>query len=99
MDIAMNQGPDMFKQEANQKVGPDYAVSSAPFGVFLLIAIAAGVVVAITTKNLLLGGIILVGLLVAGIIVTMLLSRRQKSKEERAIEEYIRQESKRTQVE
>jgi Flp pilus assembly protein TadB len=99
MDTAMNQGPDMFKQAANQKVIPDYAVSSAPFGVFFLIAIVAGVVVAITTKSLLLGGIILVGLIVIGVIVTMLLARRQKRIQERAIDEFMLRESKGTQAE
>ncbi len=91
----MNQGPDMFKEAANQNVSIDYAVSSVPFGVFFLVSIAAGIVVAITTKSLLLGGIILVGLILIGIIVTMLLSRRQKRKQERAIEEYILRDSKR----
>ena len=94
----MNQGPDMFKEAANQNVSIDYAVSSVPFGVFFLVSIAAGIVVAITTKSLLLGGIILVGLLLIGIIATMLLSRRQKRKQERAIEEYILRDSKRAQA-
>ena len=95
----MSQGPDMFKQAADQKLSRDYTVSSAPFGVFFLIAIAVGVVVAITTNNLLLGGIILAGLIIAGVIVTMLLARRQKMKRERAIDEYIRRESGRPQSE
>ena len=91
----MYQGPNMFKEAANQKVGPDFAVSSVPFGVFLLLAIAAGIVVAIITKNLLLGGIFFVGLIVIGVVVTMLLARHQRNMRERFIEEYIRRESNR----
>lgn len=86
----------MFKEAANQKVGPDYAVSSVPFGVFLLVAIAAGIVLAIITKNLLLGGIIFVGLIVTGIVVTMLLARRQSRMREQ-YEEMLLRESNRTQ--
>ena len=89
----MYQGPNIFKQAANQKVSPDYAVSSVPFGVFLLIAIAAGIVVALVTKNLLLGGIIFVGLIVTGVVVTMLLARRQRRMRERFIDEYVHRES------
>ena len=92
--MAMNQGPNMFRQEANQKVSPDYPASGLLFGVFLLLAIVAGVVVSITTKNLLLGGIILVGLIALGVGVTMLLGRRQKRRQERFIEEFVRNESK-----
>ena len=92
----MDMGPNMFREEANQKVSPDYAVSSAPFGVFFLVAIAAGVVVALITKNLLLGGIILVGLVVCGVMVTILLERRRKKIRERYIEEIVLRESKRT---
>ena len=91
----MDQGPNIFREEANQKVSPDYAVSSAPFGVFFLVAIAAGVVVALITKNLLLGGIILVGLVVCGVMVTILLERRRKKIRERYIEEIVLRESKR----
>lgn len=92
----MYQGPNMFRIEANQKVRPDYAVSSVPFGVFILVAIVAGVVVALITKNLLLGGVILVGFLVLGVLVTILLDRRQKKIRERSIEEIVLRESKRT---
>ena len=92
------QGPDMFKEAANQKVSPDYAVSSAPFGVFFLTAIAAGLVVAIITKYLLLGGVILVGLIVIGVVVTMLLARQQKRRWER-YEETLLRESNRPQAE
>ena len=88
----------MFKQAANQKVSPDYAVSSAPFGVFFLTAIGAGIVVALITKNLLLGGAILVGLMVIGVVVTMLLSRRQKRRREQ-YEEMLLRESNRPQTE
>ena len=91
----MDQGPNMFRQEANQKVSPDYPSSGLLFGVFLLLAIVAGVVVSITIKNLLLGGIILVGLIILGVGVTMLLGRRQKRRQERFIEEFVRNESKR----
>ena len=93
----MYQGPNMFKEAANQKVSPDYAVSSAPFGVFLLVAIAAGIVVAIITKNLLLGGVIFVGLIVIGVVVTMLLARRQRRRQERFIAEIVLRESNRSQ--
>ncbi len=92
--MTMYSGPNMFKQAANQKVSPDYAVSSAPFGVFLLVAIATGIVVAITTKNLLLGGAIFVGLIVTGIVVTMLLARQQKRRREQ-YEEMLLKESNR----
>ena len=91
----MMQGPNMFRQEANQKVSPDYPASGLLFGVFLLMAIVAGVVVSITTKNLLLGGVILVGLIVLGVGVTMLLGRRQKRRQERFMEEFVRKESQR----
>ena len=95
--MAMYQGPDMFKEAANQKVSPDYAVSSAPFGVFLLVAIAAGIVVALITKNLFLGGVIFVGLIVIGVLVTMLLTRRQRRMRERFIDEFVLRESERSQ--
>jgi Flp pilus assembly protein TadB len=91
----MYQGPNIFKEAANQKVSPDYAVSSASFGAFLLVAIAAGIVVAIITKSLLLGGIIFVGLIVTGVVVTMLLSRQQMRRREQ-YEETLLRESERS---
>lgn len=90
----MYQGPNIFKEAANQKVNPDYPVSSVPFGVFLLLAIAAGIIVALVTKNLLLGGIIFVGLIAIGIVVTILLSSQQKRRREQ-YEEMLLRESNR----
>lgn len=93
MDITMYQGPDMFREAANQKVSPDYPVSGLLFGVLFLVAIAAGIVVSIITGNLLLGGIILVGLIMFSILLMILLGRRQKKLQERRIEEFVRNES------
>lgn len=84
----------MFKEAANQKISPDYAVSSTPFGVFLLIAIAVGIVVALITKNLLLGGTILVGLVIIAVVVTILLSRQQKRRREQYEETLLRESNR-----
>jgi hypothetical protein len=50
----MYQGSDMSREAANQKVNPDYPVSGLLFGILILVAIAAGIVVSIITNNLLL---------------------------------------------
>ena len=85
----MYQGPNMFREEANQKVSTDYPSYGPLFGVFILVAIAAGIIVGLNTRNLLLAGIILVGVVGLGVVVMMLLGHRQNKLQERYIDEIV----------